>query len=158
MNIIKALGRVGVPSWWDRVTNPADPSQGYGFGFDTHQKALDYLKLSQKYYQAKINLFNYQCSNYPKDPVFCQHSAQHASLVRGWRDQFGRDDRPLTGLKDYAPRSIHVIPQTGVGFVYCKRASRGRWHVFEVRQTFLMDCMFTVFLLYRYHAIQSHNQ
>ena len=81
MNIIKALGRVGVPSWWDRVTNPADPSQGYGFGFDTHQKALDYLKLSQKYYQAKINLFNYQCSNYPRDPVFCQHSTQYSGTL-----------------------------------------------------------------------------
>jgi len=78
---VATLGRVGVPSWWDRVTNPADPSQGYGFGYDTHQKALDYLKLAQRYFQAKINLFNYQCSNYPRDPTFCQHSTQYSGTL-----------------------------------------------------------------------------
>jgi len=68
-----------VPSWWETVRqdHPAD----YGWGYDTHQKALDYLKLSQRYYQAKINLFNYQCSNYPRDPVFCQHSTQYGGIL-----------------------------------------------------------------------------
>ena len=91
-DLIKNMGQFNprsgyaVPSWWERVAkdvnqDPADPGQGYGFGFDTHQKALDYLKLSQKYYQAKINLFNYQCSNYPRDPVFCQHSTQYTGTL-----------------------------------------------------------------------------
>ena len=91
-DLIKNMGQFNprsgyaVPSWWERVAkdvnqDPADPGQGYGFGFDTHQKALDYLKLSQKYYQAKINLFNYQCSNYPRDPVFCQHSTQYSGTL-----------------------------------------------------------------------------
>jgi len=66
-----------IPSWWEGVRDPS----GYGWGFDTHQKALDYLKLSQGYYQAKINLFNYQCSNYPRDPVFCQHSTQYGGTL-----------------------------------------------------------------------------
>ena len=75
-----------VPSWWERVAkdinqDPADAGQGYGHYITTHQQALDYLKLSQRYYQAKINLFNYQCSNYPKDPVFCQHSAQFSGTL-----------------------------------------------------------------------------
>jgi len=75
-----------VPSWWERVAkdvnqDPSDGGQGYGWGFTTHQKALDYLKLSQRYYQAKINQLNYQCSNYPRDPVFCQHSAQYSGTV-----------------------------------------------------------------------------
>jgi len=66
-----------VPSWWEGVIDPS----GYGWGFTTHQKALDYLKLSQRYYQAKINLFNYRCSNYPRDPVFCQHSTQYSGTL-----------------------------------------------------------------------------
>jgi len=66
-----------VPSWWEGVRDPSE----YGWGYDTHQKALDYLKLSQRYYQAKINLFNYQCSNYPRDPVFCQHSTQYTGTL-----------------------------------------------------------------------------
>ena len=75
-----------VPSWWERVAldvnqDPADTGQGYGWGFTTHQKALDYLELSKRYYQAKINLLNYQCSNYPRDPSFCQHSAQFSGTL-----------------------------------------------------------------------------
>ena len=66
-----------VPSWWEGVRDPSE----YGWGFTTHQKALDYLKLSQGYYQAKINLFNYRCSNYPRDPVFCQHSTQYGGTL-----------------------------------------------------------------------------
>jgi len=75
-----------VPSWWERVAkdvnqDPSDGGQGYGWGMTTHQKALDYLKLSQRYYQAKINQLNYQCSNYPRDPVFCQHSTQYGGTL-----------------------------------------------------------------------------
>ena len=75
-----------VPSWWERVAkdvnqDPANEGSGYGWGFTTHQKALDYLKLSQRYYQAKINLFNYQCSNFPRDPAFCQHSEQFSGTL-----------------------------------------------------------------------------
>ena len=66
-----------VPSWWEGVRDPSE----YGWGFTTHQKALDYLKLSQGYYQAKINLFNYRCSNYPRDPVLCQHSTQYGGTL-----------------------------------------------------------------------------
>ena len=79
---IKNLGEFNplsypIPSWWERVVSPSE----YGWGFDTHQKALDYLKLSQRYYQAKINLFNYQCNNYPRDTVFCQHSTQYSGTL-----------------------------------------------------------------------------
>ena len=109
MNIIKALGRVGVPSWWERVTNPADPSQGYGFGFDTHQKALDYLKLSQKYYQAKINLFNYQCSNYPRDPVFCQHSTQYSGTLGKINNLIPIIENRITDFQ--FPEFPEIIPQ-----------------------------------------------
>ena len=63
-NLIKNMGEFNpltyaVPSWWHT-------SSDYGWGFDTHQKALDYLEISKRYYQAKINLYNYKCNNYHK--------------------------------------------------------------------------------------------
>jgi len=68
-----------LPSWWERAVSPSD----YGWGFDTHQKALDYLKLSKRYHEAKINLMDYQCHNYPRDTVFCQHSTQYKGVLSG---------------------------------------------------------------------------
>jgi len=82
-DLIKNMGEFNpasgyaVPSWWESVTDAG----GYGWGFTTHQKALDYLEISKKYYQAKINLYNYKCNNYPRDPVFCQHATQFSSIV-----------------------------------------------------------------------------
>jgi len=81
-DLIKNMGEFNpisysVPSWWKSVTDAG----GYGWGFTTHQKALDYLEISKKYYQAKINLYNYKCSNYPRDPVFCQHATQFSGIV-----------------------------------------------------------------------------
>ena len=78
-NLIKNMGEFNpltyaVPSWWHT-------SSDYGWGFDTHQKALDYLEISKRYYQAKINLYNYKCNNYPRDTVFCQHAAQFSGIV-----------------------------------------------------------------------------
>ena len=72
-------GAYALPSWWERVVSPGD----YGWGFDTHQKALDYLKLSKRYHEAKINLMDYQCHNYPRDTVFCQHSVQYKGTLGG---------------------------------------------------------------------------
>jgi len=68
-----------LPSWWERAVSPSD----YGWGFDTHQKALDYLKLSKRYHEAKINLMDYQCNNYPRDTIFCQHSAGYKGILGG---------------------------------------------------------------------------
>ena len=83
-NEISGLGEFNpkvysLPSWWERAVSPSD----YGWGFDTHQKALDYLKLSKRYHEAKINLMDYQCHNYPRDTVFCQHSAQYKGVLSG---------------------------------------------------------------------------
>ena len=59
-----------------------DDESKYGWGF-TFQTALDYIKLSKKYHEAKINLWEYQCHNYPRDPAFCQHATQFkANLAR----------------------------------------------------------------------------
>jgi len=81
-DLIKNMGEFNplvypIPSWWETVISPSE----YGWGFTTHQKALDYMKLSKRYHEAKINLFNYQCSNYPRDPVFCQHSTQYSGIL-----------------------------------------------------------------------------
>jgi len=91
-DLIKNMGEFNptsgyaVPSWWERVAkdvnqDPADSGSGYGWGFDTHQKALDYLEISKRYYQAKINLYNYKCKNYPRDPSFCQHVTQFGGTL-----------------------------------------------------------------------------
>jgi len=119
-DLIKNMGQFNprsgyaVPSWWERVVkdvnqDPADPGQGYGFGFDTHQKALDYLKLSQKYYQAKINLFNYQCSNYPRDPVFCQHSTQYSGTLGKINNLIPIIENRITDFQ--LPEFPEIIPQ-----------------------------------------------
>jgi len=92
------------PSWWDR-------SSDYGFGFDTHQKALDYLKLSQRYYQAKINLFNYQCSNYPKDPVFCQHSTQYSGTLGKINSLIPIIEKRITGFQFPDISFPEILPQ-----------------------------------------------
>ena len=83
-NEISGLGEFNpkvysLPSWWERAVSPSD----YGWGFDTHQKALDYLKLSKRYHEAKINLMDYQCHNYPRDTIFCQHSVQYNGILSG---------------------------------------------------------------------------
>jgi len=72
-------GAYYLPSWWERAVSPGD----YGWGFDTHQKALDYLKLSKRYHEAKINIMDYQCHNYPRDTIFCQHSVQYNGILSG---------------------------------------------------------------------------
>jgi len=84
-----------VPSWWEGVRDPSE----YGWGFTTHQKALDYLKLSQRYYQAKINLFNYRCSNYPRDPVFCQHSTQYSGTLGKINSLITIIEKRITGFQ-----------------------------------------------------------
>ena len=78
----------GLPSWWERVAqdlnqNPADTGSGYGFGYDTHQKALEYLQFSKRFHEAKINLFTYQCNYYPRTTVFCQHATQYKGILSG---------------------------------------------------------------------------
>ena len=90
-NEIKNLGGFNpvtypIPSWWKRVAldvnqDPSSPGQGYGHGITTHQQAIDYLKLSKKYYQAKINQLDYQCNNYPRDTIFCQHASGFQAVV-----------------------------------------------------------------------------
>ena len=92
------------PSWWDR-------SSDYGWGFDTHQKALDYLKLSQRYYQAKINLFNYRCSNYPRDPVFCQHSTQYSGTLGKINSLITIIEKRITGFQFPDISFPEILPQ-----------------------------------------------
>jgi len=70
-----------VPSWWERVAtdlsqDPSDSGSGYGGHVKTHQLALDYLKLLQKYEQARLNQVDYSCKNYPRDTGSCQHATQ----------------------------------------------------------------------------------
>jgi len=98
-----------VPSWWETVRQ--DHPSDYGWGYDTHQKALDYLKLSQKYYQAKINLFNYQCSNYPKDPVFCQHSTQYGGILGKINSLIPIIENRITGFQFPDISLPEILPQ-----------------------------------------------
>jgi len=94
-----------VPSWWEGVIDPSE----YGWGFTTHQKALDYLKLSQRYYQAKINLFNYRCSNYPRDPVFCQHSTQYSGTLGKINSLITIIEKRITGFQ--FPEFPEILPE-----------------------------------------------
>jgi len=72
-----------LPSWWGGKIGDFYDESNYGFGFTTHQQALDYIKLSKRYHEAKINLFEYQCNNYPRDPAFCQHATQFKGILSG---------------------------------------------------------------------------
>tara|TARA_Y100000310_G_scaffold69590_1_gene65125 strand:+ start:811 stop:1881 length:1071 start_codon:yes stop_codon:yes gene_type:complete len=72
-----------LPSWWGGKIGDFYDESNYGFGFTTHQQALDYMKLSKRYHEAKINLFEYQCNNYPRDPAFCQHATQFKGILSG---------------------------------------------------------------------------
>ena len=60
------------PSWWIRGSD-------YGGNIISHQKAIDYLELALKVMQAKKRNWDYLCSSYPRDTVFCQHSAHNAN-------------------------------------------------------------------------------
>jgi len=73
----KIIHGYAIPSWWERVQSVSE----YGWHLTSHQEALDYLLLSQKYHQAKIKQFQYRCSNYPRDPVFCQHVTQFGGTL-----------------------------------------------------------------------------
>jgi len=74
-NEIKDMGSFSpksypIPSWWKDVAldvnrDFADPGYGYGWGYTTHQKALDYMKLVKKYYQANFNWHSYRCEYLP---------------------------------------------------------------------------------------------
>jgi len=76
-------GAYPLPSWWGGNIGDFYDVGNYGFGFTTHQKALDYIKLSQRYYKAQINLWLYQCNNYPGNPSACQHAIQYKGILAG---------------------------------------------------------------------------
>jgi len=114
MGVFNPKSGYAVPSWWERVAkdvnqDPSDSGSGYGWGFTTHQKALDYLEISKKYYQAKINLFNYQCSNYPRDPVFCQHSTQYSGTLGKINALIPIIQNRITGFQ--FPEFPEILPQ-----------------------------------------------
>jgi len=93
-----------LPSWWGSL-NLGDfyDESSYGWGF-THQTALDYMRLSKKYHESKINLFEYQCYNYPKDPAFCQHSVQYKGTL-------GRINKLIPVMEARITSSFDFIPQ-----------------------------------------------
>jgi hypothetical protein len=78
--------RYPVPSWYEHVAldltqDPSDPGEGYGYGITTHQQALDYIRLSQRYYKALIDRLNYKCNNYPGGRSYCQHAQNFGGYV-----------------------------------------------------------------------------
>jgi len=106
-NEVSALGEFNpnsgyaLPSWWETVSDPG----GYGWGFDTHQKALDYLKLSKRFHEAKINSWEYACKNYPRDTVFCQHASQYQGIL-------GRINTLISIIESrISVTSFDIIPQ-----------------------------------------------
>ena len=71
-----------LPSWWGGNIGDFYDESNYGWGF-THQTALNYMRLSKRFHEAKINLWKYQCHNYPRDPGFCQHADQYSGILSG---------------------------------------------------------------------------
>ena len=120
-NEIKNLGGFNpvtypIPSWWERVAldvhqDPASAGHGYGHNITTHQQAVDYLKLSKKYHEAKINLFNYQCNNYPRDTVFCQHSAQLGGVLGQINNLIPIIQNRITGFQFPDISFPEILPQ-----------------------------------------------
>jgi len=76
-------GAYPIPSWWGGNIGDFYDVSNYGWGFTSHQQALEYMRLSKRYHEAKINLFEYQCHNYPRDPAFCQHATQFKGRLSG---------------------------------------------------------------------------
>jgi len=83
-----------------------DDEDQYGWGF-TFQTALDYIKLSKKYHEAKINLFQYQCYNYPRDSRACQHSTQ----FQGTLSRINVLIPVMEARARQPPSSFDIIPQ-----------------------------------------------
>jgi len=83
-----------------------DDESTYGWGF-TFQTALDYIKLSKKYHESKINLFEYQCYNFPRDPRFCQHSNQ----LKGNLARINVLIPVMEARARQPPSSFDIIPQ-----------------------------------------------
>ena len=93
-----------LPSWWGSL-NLGDfyDESNYGWGF-THQTALEYMKLSKKFHEAQINLWQYQCRNYPRDPVFCQHAAQNSGRLSRINKLIPMIEARITSSFDFIPQ------------------------------------------------------
>ena len=93
-----------LPSWWGSL-NLGDfyDESNYGWGF-THQTALEYMKLSKKFHEAQINLWQYQCRNYPRDPVFCQHASQNSGRLSRINKLIPMIEARITSSFDFIPQ------------------------------------------------------
>ncbi len=102
-----------VPSWWEETARRSISGQGvnYGWGIDTHQKAIDYLKLSLRYFQAKVNLEEYRCHNYPRDPVFCQHATQTKGTIGHIQDLIPKIQSKITGFQFPEVSFPEILPE-----------------------------------------------
>jgi len=105
----RILHGYAIPSWWDTM-NPLIISE-YGMGMTSHQEALDYLKLSAKYHQAKITQFQYRCSNYPRDPVFCQHATQFGGTLGSINKLIPIIEKRITGFQFPEISFPEILPE-----------------------------------------------
>ena len=103
----RITGAYPIPSWWEGVKEPSE----YGWHLTSHQEALDYLILSQKYHQAKIKQFNYQCSNYPRDPGQCQHATQFGGTLGKINNLIPIIQSRITGFQFPQISFPEIIPQ-----------------------------------------------
>jgi len=108
-----------VPSWWEK-------SSDYGWGF-THQTALAYMKLSHRYYEAKINVMDYYCNNYPVQTSVCQNlpsikqqqanmspiinAIEHRIIVEQQLDKVPEVAKPAPEVAKPAPEVEEVKPE-----------------------------------------------
>jgi len=128
--------RLKLPSWWDKnpcMEESCTNTRGWEEDGYTGLEAIHYLEDGIKILTAKINDWNYRCSNYPRDTSYCQHAHQVGGTLGKMHRMVGYIKKvikvhPFLAMQTYNngqenPKDPNIALQGTSGFEFLPQAS-----------------------------------